>query len=281
MSLPEFHTSGSGFLGLCAGGVDYLADLLQPLAGTAATAAAIVVLTACVRLLLLPLSRTAARGQRERAGLAPEIAALRRKYAKNPERMQRALTELHAEHGVSPLGGCLPMLCQLPFFFVLYHVFSSSRIGGEPNRLLPHRLFAAPLGGHWGDALAHGGPFGERGLVYVALFALVAAVATFTVRRNKRQLAGADTPLAAAGGQQVPGVGALTRFMPYMAYFTLISVAVVPLAGALYIVTSTTWSAVERAVLYRERGTAAEDAGEATGKDTGKKDAGEGEAVAA
>ncbi|MEU6443638.1 YidC/Oxa1 family membrane protein insertase [Streptomyces sp. NPDC047046] len=253
MSLPAFHPSGSGFFGLCAGVVDYLADLLQPLAGTAATAAAIVVLTACVRLLLLPLSRTAARGQRERAGLAPEIAAVRRTYAKEPERMQRALMELHREHGVSPLGGCLPMLCQLPFFFVLYHVFSSARIGGEPNHLLPHRLFAAPLGGRWGDALAHGGLLGERGLVYVALFALVAAVATFSSRRNKRQLANAGSPLAAADGQQVPGIGALTRFMPYMAYFTLISVAVVPLAGALYIVTSTTWSAVERAVLYRER----------------------------
>ncbi|EDY44441.2 preprotein translocase YidC subunit, partial [Streptomyces sp. SPB074] len=250
MSLPDFHPSGSGLPGLCAGGVDYLADLLQPLAGTAATAAAIVVLTACVRLLLLPLARTAARGQRERARLAPEIAALRRTYAKDPERLRRALVELHTRHGVSPLGGVLPMLCQLPFFFVLYHVFSSSRIGGEPNGLLSHRLLAAPLGDRWSDALAHGGLFGARGLVYLALFALVAVVATLSSRRNRRQLAGSGP---APEGPQVPGAAALTRLMPYAAYFTLISVAVVPLAGALYLATSTTWSAVERAVLYRQR----------------------------
>ncbi|WP_433340770.1 YidC/Oxa1 family membrane protein insertase [Streptomyces sp. CA-253872] len=257
MSLPAFHASGSGLFGLGAGVVGYLADLLQPLAGPAATAAAIVVLTACVRLLLLPLSRTAARGGRERARLAPEAAALREKYAKDPERLRRALMDLHARHGVSPLGGCLPTLCQLPFFFVLFHVFSSSRIGGEPHHLLGHRLFAAPLGDRWADALAHGGLFGARGLVYVVLFVLVAAVATFTSRWNTRR-SGARAQAQAAEG--VPGAAALTRLMPYTAYFTLVSVAVVPLAGALYLVTSTTWSAAERAVLYRERPRAAPEA---------------------
>jgi len=49
----------------------------------------------------------------------------------------------------------------------------------------------------------------------------------------------------------VPGAGALTRVMPFMSFFTLVTVAVVPLAAALYVITSTTWSAVERAVLYR------------------------------
>jgi YidC/Oxa1 family membrane protein insertase len=55
----------------------------------------------------------------------------------------------------------------------------------------------------------------------------------------------------AGGGEQVPGLGAVTKVMPFMSFFTLVTVAVVPLAAALYVVTSTTWSAVERAVLYR------------------------------
>jgi YidC/Oxa1 family membrane protein insertase len=49
----------------------------------------------------------------------------------------------------------------------------------------------------------------------------------------------------------VPGMGAMTKVMPFMSFFTLFTVAVVLLAAALYVVTSTTWSAVERAVLYR------------------------------
>jgi YidC/Oxa1 family membrane protein insertase len=51
---------------------------------------------------------------------------------------------------------------------------------------------------------------------------------------------------------QVPGLGAITKVMPLMSFLTLFTVAVVPLAAALYVVTSTTWSAVERAVLYRD-----------------------------
>ncbi|MDG9720402.1 membrane protein insertase YidC [Streptomyces sp. DH24] len=230
--------------------VGHLADLLQPLFGAGAAAAAIVLFTAFVRLLVLPLSLAAARGQRARTALQPKIAELRRKHARNPEKLQRAVLELHAEEKVSPLSGCLPSLCQAPAFFLLYHLFSSTTIGGRANELLAHQLFAAPLGGRWADALGGGGVFGDAGLVYVALFAFVAAVAAFTCRRTKRTMA-ANPAMAAASGEQVPGLGAVNRVVPFLSFFTLISVAVVPLAAALYVVTSTTWSAVERAVLYR------------------------------
>ncbi|CAL9465495.1 YidC/Oxa1 family membrane protein insertase [Streptomyces hyderabadensis] len=230
--------------------VGHLADLLQPLFGASAAAAAIVLFTALVRLLVHPLSRAAARGQKARTELQPRIAELRRKHAKNPEKLQRAVLELHAEEKVSPLSGCLPSLCQLPAFFLLYHLFSSSEIGGEANELLSHRLLSAPLGGRWADALGDGGALGGAGLVYVALFAVVAGVATFSYRLTRRTMA--DRPVLPAGdGEAVPGVGALTRVMPFMSFFTLVTVAVVPLAAALYVVTSTAWSAVERAVLYR------------------------------
>ncbi|MEV0252793.1 YidC/Oxa1 family membrane protein insertase [Streptomyces sp. NPDC050732] len=248
----------SASMSLFAGLVEHLADLLDPFFHTSATAAAIVLFTACVRLLVHPLSRAAARGQKARAKLSPQIAELRKKHAKNPEKLQKAVLELHRKEQVSPLSGCLPSLFQLPAFFLLYHLFSSAGIGGEANALLGHTLFAAPLGGRWTDALAEGGVFGAQGLVYVTLFALVAAVATFNYRRTKAQLAANPLPqgqaggAGGAGGQQVPGMGAIAKVMPLMSFMTLFTVAVVPLAAALYVVTSTTWSAVERAVLYRD-----------------------------
>ncbi|MGW7055621.1 YidC/Oxa1 family membrane protein insertase [Streptomyces sp. NPDC054887] len=236
-----------------------LAELLEPFFHASATAAAIVLFTACVRLAIHPLSRATARGQKARTRLAPQIAELRKKHGKNPERLQKAILELHAAEKVSPLSGCLPSLFQLPAFFLMYHLFSSTRIGGEPNQLLGHTLFANPLGDRWTDALADGGVLGAQGLLYVALFAIVAAVATFTYRRTKQQMAASPgMPGAGPDGMELPGagamgaMGAMAKVMPLMSFATLITVAVVPLAAALYVVTSTTWSAVERAWLYRD-----------------------------
>ena len=227
--------------------VEQLADLLQPLFAASATAAAIVVFTALVRLAVHPLSRAAARGQKARTRLAPQLAELRAKHGKNPERLQKATLELYAQEKVSPLAGCLPSLLQVPAFFLMYHLFSSAEIGGGPNGLLGHSLLEAPLGDRWTDALAHGGLFGGAGLVYLALFVTVAAVATFNYRRTKQQMAAAP-----AAGEQLPGMGAMTKVMPLMSFLTLATVAVVPLAAALYVVTSTTWAAVERVFLYRD-----------------------------
>lgn len=243
-SLSAFTpTPMSAFAGL----VERLADLLEPLFHASAAAAAIVLFTALVRLLVHPLSRAAARGQRARAALQPRVAELRKKHRKDPERMRKAVLELHEKEKVSPLSGILPGLLQLPAFFLLYHLFSSSTVGGEANELLSHRLFAAPLGGRWLDVLGGGGVFGAAGLVYLALFVVVGAMAVFNYRRTKRTMA-ASAP--AADAAEVPGLGAVSAFVPFLSFFTLVTVAVVPLAAALYVVTSTAWSAVERAVLY-------------------------------
>ncbi|WP_338496007.1 YidC/Oxa1 family membrane protein insertase [Streptomyces sp. SJL17-4] len=222
--------------------VERIADLLQPLFATSATAAAIVLFTMLVRLAVHPLSRASARGQKARTRIAPELAALRKKHAKNPERLRKAVTELHAREKVSPFAGILPSLLQAPAFLLMYHLFAGDRMAG-------HTLLAAPLRDHWADALSHGGPFGPAGRVYLVLFALVVAVATYTYRRTKAQLAAQPLDL----GQPTPGAGAITKVMPLLSFATLITVAVVPLGAALYVVTSTAWTAVERALLFRER----------------------------
>ncbi|MER6109843.1 YidC/Oxa1 family membrane protein insertase [Streptomyces hirsutus] len=245
--------------------VEQLADLLQPLFGLSAAAAAIVLFTALVRLLVHPLSRAAARGQKARARLQPRIAELRRRYGRDPEKLQRALLDLHTREKVSPLAGILPSLFQLPAFFLLFYLFSNTTIGGRPNELLGHELFTAPLGGRWADALGDGGPLGGAGLMYAGLFAVVVAVAAFSYRLTKRSMA-ANAALtgAGAGGRggsgsrgsaaepvAVPGMGAVAKVMPFLSFFTLVTVAVVPLAAALYVVTSMAWGVVERAALHR------------------------------
>ncbi|MGV9341562.1 membrane protein insertase YidC [Streptomyces sp. NPDC003688] len=228
--------------------VEQLASLLQPLCHASAAAAAIVLFTALVRLLVHPLSRAAARGRRAQAALRPRLAELRTRHGKDPERLREAVAKLHAEEKVSPFAGLLPSLLQLPAFFLLYHLFSSTTIGGGSNGLLAHDLFGAPLGGRWADALGAGGVFGAAGVVYLALFAVVAAVATVNYRTTKRTAA--ENPVMTQEAEaSVPGLGTVGKVMPFMSFLTLVTVAVVPLAAALYVVTSAAWSAAERALL--------------------------------
>ncbi|MBC9890596.1 MAG: membrane protein insertase YidC, partial [Opitutae bacterium] len=58
--------------------------------------------------------------------LQPKMAALREKYKNDNQRLSRETMKLYKEEGVNPLGGCLPMLLQMPIFFALYNVFSST-----------------------------------------------------------------------------------------------------------------------------------------------------------
>ncbi|MGP4002895.1 YidC/Oxa1 family membrane protein insertase [Streptomyces sp. 8N706] len=228
--------------------LSHMADALDPFFGGSSTAAAIVVLTLCVRLALHPLARAAARGEKARAELAPRLAELRRTHRNDPERMRRAMSELYAETGSSPLSGCGPMLLQLPVFFVMYHLFTSGNGG-----LLDHTLFGAPLGGHWADALGEGGAFGPDGLVYLGLFVAIAAVACWNYVRGRKATAAAAPASRDVEEPPVPGMAGMARMMPLLSFGTLVTAAVVPLAAGLYLATTTAWSAAERAWLHRDR----------------------------
>jgi len=54
--------------------------------------------------------------------LQPRMAEVREKYKKDPQRMQKEVMELYKKHKVNPVGGCLPMLLQIPVFFALYKI---------------------------------------------------------------------------------------------------------------------------------------------------------------
>ncbi|MCT2591220.1 membrane protein insertase YidC [Streptomyces sp. N2-109] len=240
-------SSSSSFFDGAASLVMSLSESLDPVFHAQATAVAIVLCTMLVRLALHPLARAAARGEGVRAELAPQLAKLRHRHGSDPERMRRAAAELYTGRGVSPVAGCLPMLLQLPVFFVMYHLFTTD---GE---LLGQQLFGTPLGGRWADALGDGGVFGAQGLVYAGLFAVIGAVAVWTYQQARRSAAQASAAQASTGRTQdvpaAPGAAAMARWLPLLSFGTLITAAVVPLAAGLYLVTTTSWTAVERALL--------------------------------
>jgi YidC/Oxa1 family membrane protein insertase len=223
--------------------VSAFALVLAPLPGGLAAAAAIVLFTVAVRLLLLPLSYYAMRGQASQARLGSQVQALRARHAGQPERLQREMAALYRREGGGMLAGCLPLLLQVSFLSVLYTLLRSGTVGGHPNLLLGQHLFAAPLGAHW---LSAPGPFSAQGAVFLGLFVLLAG-ALWLAARVARRWAARQAAAGDAGPAQPGGVvGLLQRVVPYV---TLAIAAVMPLAAGLYLLTTTAWGAAERAVL--------------------------------
>ncbi len=87
---------------------------------------AIILLTIVVRALLFYPSLKSDRAMEEMKALQPQLNALREKYKKDPQKLNAEMMKLYKEHKVNPLGGCLPMLLQLPFFVALYNVLNVS-----------------------------------------------------------------------------------------------------------------------------------------------------------
>jgi YidC/Oxa1 family membrane protein insertase len=83
---------------------------------------AIILLTLSVRVLLLPLSIKQTRSMREMQVIQPEIKRIQKKYKGDRQKMNQEVMALYKEHGVNPLGGCAPLLLQMPVFIALFYV---------------------------------------------------------------------------------------------------------------------------------------------------------------
>ena len=184
---------------------------------------AVVLVTVAVRALLIPVGVSLARADRARRRLAPRLADLQKRWAKNPERLQRETLALYASEKVSPFAGILPVLAQAPVLTLVYATFTTQDVAGS--------LLGAPLGIHLSAA-------GLPGTwVFLALLAALAVVAWLSRRAGLRAAVTAPTGLA--------------RVLSWLPFASVIAGTFMPLAATLYLAVSSTWSLGERAVLRR------------------------------
>jgi YidC/Oxa1 family membrane protein insertase len=83
---------------------------------------AIILLTVLIKLIFWPLSQKGMKSMKNMQKLQPKVAKLREKFKGDPAKMNQEMMALYKTYKVNPLGGCLPMILQLPFFFALYKV---------------------------------------------------------------------------------------------------------------------------------------------------------------
>jgi len=83
---------------------------------------AIILLTLIVRVVLYPLTYKGMVSMQKLKDLAPKMKELQQKYKGEPQKLQAHMMELYKKHGANPMGGCLPLLLQMPVFFAIYRV---------------------------------------------------------------------------------------------------------------------------------------------------------------
>lgn len=83
---------------------------------------AIIFLTLFVKIVLFPFSLSQIRSMEGMKKIQPELKKIQEKYKSNPEEQQRKMMELYQKNNVNPLGGCLPLLLQLPILWALFQV---------------------------------------------------------------------------------------------------------------------------------------------------------------
>jgi membrane protein insertase, YidC/Oxa1 family, C-terminal domain len=87
---------------------------------------AILALTTIIKLTLWPIQNKANRSMRQMAALAPKMQELKEKYKDDPTRMNQEVMKLYKQYGINPVGGCLPMLIQIPIFFGLFKMLGQA-----------------------------------------------------------------------------------------------------------------------------------------------------------
>lgn len=86
----------------------------------------IIIFSILIKLILYPLTRKSYKSMKEMQALQPLMQELNEKHKNDPQKKQQELMKLYKEHGVNPLGGCIPMVLQMPLLFALFTVFRST-----------------------------------------------------------------------------------------------------------------------------------------------------------
>ncbi len=94
---------------------------------------AIILFTLLVKLVLFPLSYKGMMSMQKLKDLAPKMKEIKEKYKGDPAKMNAQMMEMYKKHGANPMGGCLPLILQIPVFFALYRVLLNAvELQGAP-----------------------------------------------------------------------------------------------------------------------------------------------------
>jgi YidC/Oxa1 family membrane protein insertase len=216
---------------------------------------AITLLTLTVMLVLTPLTWKSTRSMLEMQRLQPEIKKLQQKHKHDRQKLNEELMAFYKEHKVNPLGGCLPMLLQLPVFLVMYRVIHglTQTRGGVPSPAYlseDSALYQALVLDEgkmvsWGIDLSKSASktWTDFGLAEALPFLLVVGLVVVAQYVQTKQMSGRSS-----AAQQNPQMQIVQRVMPLMFGFISYSIA----AGVnIYFLVSSLFRITQQELMYR------------------------------
>ncbi len=215
----------------------------------------IIMLVVLMRLLLVPLFIKQMHSMRKMSALNPQLMELRKKYKGDKQTLNEETMRLYRENGVNPLGGCLPLLAQMPMFFALFSVLRGIA-DWKPGTPTPYGLSesvvksaqnANILGAHISDKVLFTGtlhvPLEAKIVILCAV--TISVITTFlTVRQStKRGMTPAMTPDNPMAASQ--------KYMAYIVPFFALSGLYWAFGLVLYWVTTNVWTLGQQYVLFK------------------------------
>ncbi|MGI6754485.1 MAG: YidC/Oxa1 family membrane protein insertase [Atopobiaceae bacterium] len=192
---------------------------------------AIIILTVIIRLIIMPLMTRSTASSAKMQALQPKIMEIQERYANDPQRQSQEMQKIYAENKFNPLGGCLPLLLQMPVFFALFSV-TRDHIPADATLYGVIQLGRSPA-----SIMSEGG--WEAAAPYILLVALFGAFTFIPMFLQSRQNSNTDQ------GRQTLIMGAvMSALMLFWSWNFNAGVL-------LYYVTSGIWQAIQQQVVTK------------------------------
>lgn len=234
---------------------------------------AIALLTVLVMLLTAPLTVKSTKSMMEMQRVQPEFKKLQQKYKGDREKLNEEVMKLYREHGVSPVGGCLPLLLQMPFFICLYGVIKglTNAVTVHGHKIPQPRYLSSSSEMYKNIIRAHGqiksfgidlsqtpfqhhGSFSQGLPYYILFFAAIGLQYMQMARLNKRNAANMQNNPQMQTMQTMQKVTPLIFGVIYIAF---------PIGVTVYFIVSSFCRIGIQEILFRTGVTAPRPAGEA------------------
>lgn len=193
---------------------------------------AIIILTAIIRILLTPLTVSSTRSTAKMQVLQPKMLEIQERYQDDPVKMNEEMQKFYTENKFNPLGGCLPILIQMPVFFALFSVLRNQIPADAHFYAILTSLASSPA-----DAVTN---FGWAGAWVYILFDLAFGVLTLVPMLLNQQ--NTDS----AQGDQMRTMGIVMAIMMAWVGWSC------PAGVLLYYVTSSAWGVVQQVFITRK-----------------------------